>query len=284
MLCGQWVASPKIMKLHYQQSHSSLTRSYGKQATALCQSHTTGGTPCTYCGARLAQPKAHKLVCPVLWQFCVIGAIRQETQLQILQQNSAWLVYLQPGANGPIPVLFKAAEKYKEQAKIKFMKAPVRAVLLSTLFLTLLHCLQALSSDAAQQKVVQSKGCIESWHAQAHRHALSAAADYLLVSVDRYEFSNGDTVRHSQSLALPDTVTLPVFGIRATYRIVGIILHSGPGPSEGPYSAILRTGNDPDRGSSWVQDGRQAVHHAEPPVCAAQLCYVLALVRSHVLQ
>ena len=59
-------------------------------------------------------------------------AIRQETQLQILKQNSAWLVYLQPGTNGPIPVLFRAAEQYKELAKVKFMEAPVRAVLLST--------------------------------------------------------------------------------------------------------------------------------------------------------
>eukprot|EP00439_Symbiodinium_sp_Y106_P007859 s6454_g1.t1 len=55
-------------------------------------------------------------------------AIRQETQLQILKQNSAWLVYLQPGTNGPIPVLFRAAEQYKELAKVKFMEAPVRAV------------------------------------------------------------------------------------------------------------------------------------------------------------
>ncbi|CAE7328875.1 unnamed protein product [Symbiodinium sp. CCMP2592] len=42
--------------------------------------------------------------------------IRQETQLQVLKQNSAWMVYLKPGASGPIPVLFQAAEKYKEQA------------------------------------------------------------------------------------------------------------------------------------------------------------------------
>ena len=84
--------------------------------------------------------------------------IRQETQLQILKQNSAWWVYLQPGVNGPIPVLFKAAEKYKEQAKVKFMESPIRAVLLSTLFLTLSHCLQTLSTDANQQKSARDKG------------------------------------------------------------------------------------------------------------------------------
>ena len=63
-----------------------------------------------------------------------------------------------PGANAPIPVLFKAAEKYKEQAKAKFMEAPIRAVLLSTLFLTLSHCLQTLSTDANQQESARDKG------------------------------------------------------------------------------------------------------------------------------
>ena len=100
--------------------------------------------------------------------------IRQETQLQILKQSSAWWVYLQPGANGPIPVLFKAAEKYKEQAKTKFMEAPIRAVLLSTLFLTLSHCRQSLSTDANQQKSARDKGwltqgnewCYQKWDAE----------------------------------------------------------------------------------------------------------------------
>ena len=101
--------------------------------------------------------------------------IRQEAQLQILKQNSAWQVFLQPGAAGPIPVLFKAAEAYKEQAKTKFMEAPVRAVLLRTLFQTLLHCLQALSTDTAQQKMVQSLGwmtaeghwCYQRWDSES---------------------------------------------------------------------------------------------------------------------
>ena len=94
--------------------------------------------------------------------------IRQETQFQVLKQNSAWQVYLQPGTSGPILVLFKAAEAYKEQAKTKF-------VLLSTLFQTLLHCLQALSTNVAQQKVAQSKGwmtseggwCSQKWDSES---------------------------------------------------------------------------------------------------------------------
>ena len=257
MLCGQWIASSKVMKLHYRQSHSDLTNSYEQSATKMCQSYTTGGTPCQYCGAHLSNRRPIKqsaqssgnsalisLVPSELWMEMaaeqdvdiavetVFGnlardsaqsfaaallepsqteserppkaakvelgkrgrpsdnsnsggrsdkgqgkgghkaqpqmaalvkamgklIIRQETQLQILKQNSAWQVYLQPGTAGPIPVLFKAAEAYEEQAKTKFMEAPVRAVLLRTLFQTLLHCLQALSTNVAQQNMVQSKG------------------------------------------------------------------------------------------------------------------------------
>ena len=40
--------------------------------------------------------------------------------------------------------------------------------------------------------------CIDSWHAQAHPHALTRAADYLLLHIARYE---GDTVLNSHSLA-----------------------------------------------------------------------------------
>ena len=79
MLCGQWIASSKVMKLHYRQSHSDLTNSCEQSATRLCQSYTTGGTPCQYCGAHLVQPKAHKTVCPVLWQFCLNFACAQQT-------------------------------------------------------------------------------------------------------------------------------------------------------------------------------------------------------------
>ena len=71
IVCGQGIASPKVMKLHYQQSHQGLLSQYGQKATALCQTYIAGGSPCQYCGARLAQPRAHKLVCPVLWQFCL---------------------------------------------------------------------------------------------------------------------------------------------------------------------------------------------------------------------
>ena len=119
--------------------------------------------------------------------------------------------------------------------------------------------------------------CIDSWHAQASTHALTTAASCLILSLARYGGSHGGAVRNSQSLVLPATLTVPV--------AVGFILHSGPSPTDGRYSAILRTKLDCDRGSCWmVQTGRQAVHTAVLPSCASQNCYLLMLIRSHILQ
>ncbi|CAE7707358.1 acnA, partial [Symbiodinium necroappetens] len=84
--------------------------------------------------------------------------IRQETQLQILKQNSAWTLYLKPGPSGPVALLYKTAEKYREESKTKFMDTPVRAVLLHTLFQALLGSLQDISSSQEKQKVLQEKG------------------------------------------------------------------------------------------------------------------------------
>ena len=132
--------------------------------------------------------------------------------------------------------------------------------------------------------------CIEGWHTQASTHALTTATSCLILSLARYGGSHGDAVRNSQSLVLPATLAIPVFGkgtkcFRAKYHAVGFILHSGPRPSEGHYSAILRTKLDCDRGSCWmVQTGRQAVHTATLPSYASRDCYLLALIRSHILQ
>ena len=66
--------------------------------------------------------------------------IRHETSLQVLKQNSAWHVYLQPGQQGPLPLLFRASEAYRSEAKNKHMEIPLRAQLLHTLFQTVLQC------------------------------------------------------------------------------------------------------------------------------------------------
>ncbi|CAE7325562.1 unnamed protein product [Symbiodinium sp. KB8] len=73
--------------------------------------------------------------------------IRQETQLQILKQNSAWTLYLQPGQAGPVALLHQAAEKYREESKTRFMEVPA-----------LLKALHGISSDNNKQQILKDKG------------------------------------------------------------------------------------------------------------------------------
>ncbi|CAE7236597.1 unnamed protein product [Symbiodinium necroappetens] len=84
--------------------------------------------------------------------------IRQETSIQILKQNSAWDVYLQPGQQGPLPMLFRASEAYRTEAKNKRMECPLRAQLLHTLFQTVLTCITNLKDNAAQSQAAQARG------------------------------------------------------------------------------------------------------------------------------
>ena len=71
LVCGQWVASSKVMKLHYQHSHSQLMQQHNHKTPALCASYTGCGSPCLYCHTSVAIPRLHKLACTVLWQFCL---------------------------------------------------------------------------------------------------------------------------------------------------------------------------------------------------------------------
>ncbi|OLP88156.1 hypothetical protein AK812_SmicGene30536 [Symbiodinium microadriaticum] len=70
--------------------------------------------------------------------------LSQETSTQVLKQNSAWDVYLQPGAQGPLPLLFKASE------------------LLHTLFQTVLQCIKNIKENPEQLQAVQSRGWLTS--------------------------------------------------------------------------------------------------------------------------
>ncbi|CAE6926470.1 unnamed protein product [Symbiodinium sp. CCMP2592] len=71
LVCGQWVASHKAMKLHYRRTHAELFRLHNDTAHKLCQSYPRCSSPCHFCKAKLAQPKAHNTQCTVLWQFCI---------------------------------------------------------------------------------------------------------------------------------------------------------------------------------------------------------------------
>ena len=182
--------------------------------------------------------------------------IRQETQFQVLKQNSAWQVYLQPGTSGPILVLFKAAEAYKEQAKTKF-------ALLSTLFQTLLHCLQALSTNVAQQKVAQSKGwmtseggwCSQKWDSESQS---------LKVDEARNPVPHQELITLIAKLADLVVVRDVIHRFNATHPISAgeggyIALHAGGWPSgQGCGGHLERAGEDRQPG------GLATCGHADP--------------------
>ena len=72
LLCGQWLASSKVVKTHYKGSHPTEYTSH-KQAVKLCGTFAGCGSPCLYCGVVTKQPRHHKAQCSVLWQFCVLA-------------------------------------------------------------------------------------------------------------------------------------------------------------------------------------------------------------------
>ena len=80
LLCGQWVASPAVMKTHYEGSHPHAFKLSSK-ATQLCSSFSSAGSPCIYCGTHTKQPRHHKQQCSVLWQFCLLAANRGDSAL-----------------------------------------------------------------------------------------------------------------------------------------------------------------------------------------------------------
>ncbi|CAE7583587.1 unnamed protein product [Symbiodinium sp. CCMP2592] len=52
-------------------------------------------------------------------------ALQQETAIKILRQDYSWVLFIQPDNQGPLPLLFKAAQKWKkaqEEAKAEEMK------------------------------------------------------------------------------------------------------------------------------------------------------------------
>ena len=231
LVCGQGVASSKVMKLHYQHSHPDLYKQHNSKTQALCATYTGCGSLCLYCDTSVAIPRLHKLACTTLWLFCInlsatnggggpgdqgslrrpgseqspelrgsplrdresrpghgataqgaeTGACIEQAPKALRQCRLSWLprpvgqqrsgqgqqaaapAPCSSSCNGPLdhqagdtaadpqaelgmdtlpearPLgtshpLHQTAEKYREEAKAKFMDVPVRAVLLHTLF------------------------------------------------------------------------------------------------------------------------------------------------------
>ena len=126
--------------------------------------------------------------------------IRQETSLQVMKQNTAWNVYLQPGQQGPLPLLFRASEAYRAEAQTKHMAMPLRAQLLHTLFQTVLKCVQTITSDQAQQKAVKDKGWMTAAGTWAYQR-WDPTAQALIVDPDRSPLEHQELISLLGALA-----------------------------------------------------------------------------------
>ena len=123
------------------------------------------------------------------------------------------------------------------------------------------------------------------WHVQANpcQTALSTAADCLFLQLDRYGSGPGDeAVQHSQPLAIPHTLTLPVFGrdlrgFKAVYQ-VAIITREDECTGMHHFRTILRSKADCARGTCWQTVADRKARHVSAK------CHVLALIRSSLLQ
>ena len=77
-LCGQWVASHRTMKRHYQYSHKDVLEQYGDRIDKQVRRVATACPTCHYCHARTKDWKAHLHKCVVAWQCSVLCLIIQD--------------------------------------------------------------------------------------------------------------------------------------------------------------------------------------------------------------
>ena len=135
------------------------------------------------------------------------------------------------------------------------------------------------------------------WPAQAETRtrALSTALPLVLLQLDRRAQGNeadgdAEAVQHSPPMAIPSTITLPVFGpnekcFKAVYHVVAVITPSATAASYQRHDLILRTKTDCARGSCWVTAAdHQATYREALPTPTLQQGQILALIRSSLLQ
>ena len=77
-LCGQWVASHRNMKRHYQYSHADVLDAFGERIEKQVSRVATACPTCHYCHARVKDWKAHLKQCVVAWQCSVLCLIIQD--------------------------------------------------------------------------------------------------------------------------------------------------------------------------------------------------------------
>ena len=77
-LCGQWNASHRTMKRHYQYSHADVLTELGGRITALIQRTATACPTCHFCHVRRKDWREHIMKCTVIFQCAVMCLMQQE--------------------------------------------------------------------------------------------------------------------------------------------------------------------------------------------------------------
>ena len=75
-VCGQWVASHRCMKRHYQYSHKNLLEELGTEIQRLIHRTATACPTCHFCNVRCKDWRTHVQKCTVAWQ-CAILHLRE---------------------------------------------------------------------------------------------------------------------------------------------------------------------------------------------------------------
>ena len=87
------------------------------------------------------------------------AVLRQETQLQILKQDTSWVMFLAP--KGPLGMMCKVAAEWKNQLEQKKATHSLRVALISCLLAHLRNTLTAAAVGSDQRKHAETQGWMQ---------------------------------------------------------------------------------------------------------------------------
>ena len=79
-ICGQWIASHRVMKTHYKNTHKALLQQRQDLAQKLIAQKATPSVSCHFCRKRTKDWKAHLHKCTALWQCAIMCATPQDAR------------------------------------------------------------------------------------------------------------------------------------------------------------------------------------------------------------
>ncbi|CAE7708124.1 MCAT [Symbiodinium sp. CCMP2592] len=149
-ICGQWVASQKVMKLHYRNTHPEIFPARQGDISRIIELSATPSIRCHYCGSSPKDWKAHMYKCTTIWQCAVLclpqeidrglsyvresrprlgdgrilwggekrrnmqaGAMDQE--INLLKQDTSLVLWFSPGGDSILGHLYRTAVEFKKK-------------------------------------------------------------------------------------------------------------------------------------------------------------------------